>query len=186
MGKNVIITTEKILLKSRFYDLVIPKETVIDFQVREKQSGFGRAVTLEIKAERQKLVSRFFVGRIIYFYHKISGLPTHGSSLPNTFWGKKEVEKLLMNLLENGYPVETALTVVRQISHDEKTGELEQQCWQLMRQMMLLTFVSGIIIFVYMFFVGQVVLWWELILLVIGWAFICRVICWYIGGSKKS
>lgn len=186
MVKNVIITREKILLKSRFYDLVIPKEIVIDFQVREKQSGFGRAVTLEIKAERQKIVSRFFVGRLIYLYHKISGLLSHSSSLPNIFWGKEGVEKLLMNLLENGYPVETALTAVRQIPHDEKTGELEQQCWQLMRQMMLLAFVSGIIIFVYMFFVGQIVLWWELILLVISWIFICRIICWYIGGIKKS
>ncbi|HOZ36588.1 MAG TPA: hypothetical protein PLR18_02040 [bacterium] len=187
MGENVIITRENILFKSRFYDFVVSKETVTGFRVSEKQIGFGRAVKLEIRAEKIKIVFRFFVGRLVYWWHKLIALLTSGVFLPHVFGDKEKIERLLLELRSNGYQVETALTAVRLIFEaDRETRELEMHCWSLVRRMIIWAFFSGILIFTYLFLICQIVLWRELFLLIVGWALTCRFMCYYLKRRKKN
>ncbi|HRY63078.1 MAG TPA: hypothetical protein P5267_00510 [Patescibacteria group bacterium] len=154
MGKNTIITRENIILKHRFYDLVIPKQPAISFSVHDCRSLSGLPVFLQVKAEKQKIVSRFFVGRLVYAWHQfLSSFLSPASRwnyLPNFIYFEKNIVSFLTELDENGYKVAEALAKMAELE-EVAPPFLNSYHWQKeLRKIIALAFISGEVVFIYL------------------------------------
>ena len=179
MGENIVVTRDKIILKSRFYDLIIPKQSVLSFRVRDCRSLSGLPVYLRIEAEKQTVVSRFFVGKIVYWWHKfLSVFCSDVKRLcpaPNYIYSENNIWPVLKKLKENNYAVDGAITELKKI--EELAILTEVISWRRdLRWLVIWGFISGALVLGYVYGFCHLLTTVEIVLALVGWVVICAAV----------
>ena len=179
MGQDIVITKDEIILKHRFYDLIIPKQSAISFWVRDYRSLSGLPVYLHIEAEKHKTVSRFFVGKIVYWCHrlraKIYPARRHWHRLPNFIYFEENIRRVLTKLKEHDYPIGEALLELERLEGIGKPKEMVG-LRRALGHLVIWGFISGAVVLGYVCGISQTMSAGKIILISLGWIVICAAV----------